>query len=179
MANLTGEAKREFLARMAAGRARAGAGGGGKRGARLYRVWNDASGMDLGNYRASSAAAAIKAMLRDANHKGPASPNLRAAPVGKKAAGAVGRPVSRKIAAKKRSKKRSKKSAGLAKLPGRTVHPRGKIGTGTPAQRLVRVEHAVMDLARVNQTVVTKLVDHEKRIGKVEGIASRLLAGMR
>jgi len=116
MAKLTGEAKRKFLAKMAAGRRKAAAGG--------------------------------------------AKPRKK-----KRAAGITGATV-------KRGKKRGNRAgSAMVKASG------GAIGRGTPAVRLARVERAVVDLAKVNKVIVDKVVDHEKRLGKVESIAAQWARG--
>lgn len=66
---------------------------------------------------------------------------------------------------------------GPAVLPARKGHPRGKIGEGTPAVRLHRVEAAVMDLASANRAIVAKVVEHEHRITKTESAISAWMKG--
>jgi hypothetical protein len=242
MAKMTAADKKAFLARMAAGRKSSGA--KPRAGAKSYRIHNDASGADLGVYRGSSPSAAIKAMLRDAGHKGAPSPNLRATLVksaGGYSAGRVksagqlrsyvvedertervlgtyraaspsaaitacmrrhpghsranlsahvmpskaGRVTGRKIT-RKPARKASKRRAGSAAMvhagaamPARKGRQSGAMGTGTPVARLQRVESAVMDLARANHAVVSKVVEHERRLNTMETTLSNWAKGRR
>lgn len=175
--------KKSFLARMAKGRRNADAAGmGAKRagGMHNYNIRNNVSGQDLGVYRASSPTAAIKAMLRDAGHdarpnrrssgrKDATSENLRATRV-REAGRVAGAMVKRKSAA----------GAGMASagaLPARKGHPRNKIGKGSHSVRMTRMETAVVDLARANHAIVSKVVAHEQRLNSVEQTLSNWARG--
>ena len=97
------------------------------------------------------------------------------------ARGAANVQASRKP--RKGARKRRAGSTAMVKapavLPARKGHPRGKIGAGTPAVRLSRVEHAVMDLARAQGAVVSKIVEHERRLNSVENTLSTWAKGRR
>lgn len=200
MAKMNPTQKKAFLARMAKGRRSAGA--ASSRAVRSYRIHNDSSGQDLGVYRGASSAAAIRSMLRDAGDDGPVSPNLRATLVrsaakGRRSAGVAagrvaGAMVKRRKPAPKRkagaagmmhAKKPPKRKAGAAMkrlpavLPKRKNHPRGMVGGGTPAVRLARIETAVTDLARANHAIVSKVVEHERRLTSAETTLSNWARG--
>jgi hypothetical protein len=180
---MTAAEKKAFLTRMAAGRKKAGGYSAGRvksAGAlRSYVVEDERTERVLGTYRAASPAAAITACMK--RHKGHARANLSAHAMPSKAGRVTGRKVTRKGA-----RKGSKRTAGAtsivhapAVLPKRKGHPRGKIGSGTPAVRLHRVEAAVMDLARANHAIVGKVVEHEKRLNHIDSTLSNWAKGRR
>lgn len=181
MAKMSEAKKKAFLARMAAGRKKAGgyAASRKKAGAlRSYVVEDERSERVLGTYRAASPAAAISACMR--KHPGHSRANLSAHAMPH----AAGRVTGGRVAKRKRpaSKRRAGETAmvhSTAVLPARKGHPRGKVGSGTPAVRLHRVETAIEDLARANHAIVSKVVEHEKRLNHVESTLSNWAKGRR
>jgi len=168
---MTETEKRAFLKRMAAGRKRAGgyATGGKKAGAvRSYVVEDERTERVLGTYRAASPSSAITACMRA--HPGHSRAHLSAHVM---PAHSAGRVTGRKVAKpRKGARKRRAGSTGMVRAstmaPARKGHPAGKLGAGAPAVRLHRVEAAIEDLARANNAVVSKVIEHEKRLNSVE-----------
>lgn len=110
-----------------------------------------------------------------------------------------------KMAAGRRKKKRAKSAhnAGSLRTVGRAIKKgarkvgkaakrglavvrkklgkggRGALGSGTPVQRVARLEGAVMDLARAQSATVSKVVEHERRLSHVESTLSSWAKGRR
>lgn len=72
-----------------------------------------------------------------------------------------------------------KRRAGSAAMPARKGRQSGAMGSGAPMVRLQRVEGAIMDLARANHAVVSKVVEHERRLNSVESTLSDWAKGRR
>ena len=95
---------------------------------------------------------------------------------------AAGRVTGRKVV-RKSTRKGAKRSAAMvhagAAMTASKGRQSGAMGTGTPVARLKRVEGAIMDLARANHAVVSKVVEHERRLNTVESTLSNWAAGRR
>jgi hypothetical protein len=183
MAKMTATQKRAFLKRMSAGRAKAGKASTGRAksaGAlRSYVVEDERSERVLGTYRAASPSAAITACMR--RHPGHSRAHLSAHVMPSKAGRVIGRKVVRKPArkaAKRRAGSAAMVHAGAA-MPARKGRQSGAMGSGAPMVRLQRVEGAIMDLARANHAVVSKVVEHERRLSSVESTLSNWAKGRR
>lgn len=101
---------------------------------------------------------------------------------GRRSAGAAaGRVAGAMVKRRKPTPKRRAGAAGMARvpaiLPKRKDHPRGRVGGGTPAVRMARIETAVTDLARANHAIVSKVVEHERRLNSVESTLSNWAKG--
>jgi hypothetical protein len=100
-----------------------------------------------------------------------------------KAGRVTGRKVAKVAKPRKGTKKRRAGSAAMvhagAAMPVRKGRQSGAMGSGTPVARLRRVESAVMDLARANHAVVSKVVEHERRLNSVESTLSNWAKGRR
>jgi hypothetical protein len=183
---MTATEKKAFLKRMSAGRLKASgkkAGGkkaGGKKAGALrsYVVEDERSERVLGTYRAASPSAAITACMR--RHPGHSRANLSAHVMPLQAGRVTGRKVAkpRKSAKRRRAGSAAMVHAGAA-MTARKGRQGGAMGSGTPVARLQRVESAVMDLARANHAVVTKVVEHERRLNSVESTLSNWAKGRR
>ena len=100
-----------------------------------------------------------------------------------KAGRVTGRKVAKVAKPRKGAKKRRAGSAAMvhagAAMTARKGRQSGAMGSGTPVARLQRVESAVMDLARANHAVVTKVVEHERRLNTMESTLSNWAKGRR
>jgi hypothetical protein len=185
MAKMNTTQKKAFLARMAKGRRSAGAAAGmGAKSAAgstagYYEIVDRLGRNDLvgrGNEFSSrkSAAKALASLRRDKSEDYTNFKIRHVRSAGRVAGGMVKR---RKPAPKRKAGAAIKRLPAV--LPKRKGHARGRVGGGTPAVRLARIETAVTDLARANHAIVSKVVEHEKRLNHVESTLSNWAKGRR
>jgi hypothetical protein len=102
---------------------------------------------------------------------------------GRRSAGAAAGRVAGGMVKRRKPAPKRKAGAAIKRLPAvlpkRKGHARGRVGGGTPAVRLARIETAVTDLARANHAIVSKVVEHEKRLNHVESTLSNWAKGRR